>query len=571
VYLFHVFRSFLPLLNPIGFGASDFVEFSLILLLLALLVAQRRVTLAFEKLARRTAWCMLFLFALTIALRLALLPGHPVPTAMGADDFSYLLLGDTLAHFRLANATHPMHRFFETNFVLQQPAYSSVYPIGQGIVLAFGQIVFGLPWAGVLISTAMISALCYWMLRGWTSPGWALAGGLLAVCRFGPLNSWMNCYWGGAVFAIAGCLVYGALPRLRQRALRRDAVLLGLGLGIGMLSRPYESLFLDASVVLFFLPELRRRKEWTRLARMAVPAFLALLPAAGLQLAHDRAVTGSWTTIPYELSRYQYGVPAAFTFQPNAVPHVVLTPAQQLYYEGQAAAHGGHETLATYFERLRSRAGFYTFFFSAPLLVALPFFVPLLRRYRYAWLVLTCLLFALGTNFYPYFFPHYIAALACLFVLMSILGLERLSEVKGGQVAARWLVMLCGAQFLFWYAIHAQNDERIMRAVARYETGDGINYGDPQGRIAINRLLAEAPGRQLVFVRYYSTHGYQEWIHNAAGIDNARVVWALDLGPEENRKLQDYYPDRKAWLMLPDALPPRLVPYPAAQGFEEVR
>ena len=25
-YLFHIFRSFIPLLNPIGFGAGDFVE-----------------------------------------------------------------------------------------------------------------------------------------------------------------------------------------------------------------------------------------------------------------------------------------------------------------------------------------------------------------------------------------------------------------------------------------------------------------------------------------------------------------------------------------------------------------
>jgi hypothetical protein len=513
---------------------------------------------------------MLFLFALVVALRLALLEGHPVPSPSGADDFSYLLLGDTLAHFRLANATHPMRRFFETNYVLQQPAYSSVYPIAQGIALAFGQLVFGLPWAGVLISTAMISALCCWMLRGWTSPGWALTGGLLAAWRFGPLNSWMNCYWGGAIFAIAGCLVYGAAPRLRQRPMARDSVVLGIGLGIGMLSRPYESLFLAASVVLFFLPELRRRKEWRRLARMAAPAMLALLPAVALQLAHDHAVTGSWMTIPYQLSRWQYGVPATFTFQRNAVPHLKLTPAQQLYYEGQAAAHGAGETPARYFERLGRRVRYYGFFFSIPALAALPFFLPLMRGWRYAWIATTCALFALGTNFYPYFFPHYVAALSCLFVLMTVLGLERLSRRRGGRIAAGALVALCGAQFAFWYGVHARGEERVMRALARYETGDGINYGDPQGRIAIDRQLSAAPGRQLVFVRYYSTHGYEEWIHNAADIDGARVVRALDLGPLENEKLKSYYPGRKTWLLLPDAEPPRLVPYPGIRGFENV-
>ena len=80
------------------------------------------------------------------ALRLALLPVHPIATATVSDDFSYLLLGDTLSHFRLANPPHPLPAFFETFYVLQQPTYSSVYPLGQGIVLAVGKLIFGNPW-----------------------------------------------------------------------------------------------------------------------------------------------------------------------------------------------------------------------------------------------------------------------------------------------------------------------------------------------------------------------------------------------------------------------------------------
>src|SRR6202035_3227198 len=107
--------------------------------------------------------------------------------------------------------------------------------------------------------------------------------------------------------------------------------------------------------------------------------------------------------------------------------------------------------------------------------------------------------------FYPYFFPHYIAAVTCLFILVSVLGLRQLSEMTirhrpAGQVAARWIVFLCGAHFLLWYGIHALGDPQILQATDQYETGDTINYGDPQRRIAIDRRLAEAPGRQLVFV-----------------------------------------------------------------------
>lgn len=572
MYLFHLFRSFLPLHNPIGFGAGDFIELGLALLLVLLVLARAWLEPAAQKVARRPALCMLLLAALVVVLRLALLPLHPVPTPSGSDDFSYLLLGDTFAHFRLANPVHPLHQSFETTFVLQQPSYSSIYAPGQGLVLAVGQLLFGLPWAGVLLSMALLSALCFWMLRGWVSPGWAFVGGLLAVCEFGPLNTWMNTYWGGALSAIAGCLVFGALPRLRERGLPRDAALLGLGLGVQMLARPFESLFLDLAALLFFLPDLRLRKQWPRLARIALAASLATAPAAAFILLHNHAVTGSWTTLPYALSRYQYGVPTTFTFLPNPVAHNALTPVQQLYCEGQAAVHGPVDTPGRYFARLLSRAGFYRFYFLAPLLLALPFFLPFLRRFRYAWIVAIILVFALGTNFYPYFFPHYIAALTSLFILVSLLALERLCQWKtAGRLAARWILFLCAAQFLFWYGIHALGDESMLRAMAPFESAPGINFGDPEGRIAINRRLAEAPGRQLVIVRYFSTHGYHEWIHNSADIDRSRVVWALDLSPDQNAKLERYYPDRKVWLMEPDALPPRLVPYPKHSGmFESV-
>ena len=161
---------------------------------------------------------MLLLAVLPIVLRLALLPHHPVPSPDVYDEFGHLLVADTLRHFRLANPPHPLHQFFETFFVLQQPTYSSIYPIGQGMLLALGRLIFGLPWAGVLLSTAALCSLCYWMLRAWTTPLWSLVGGLLAVIEFGPLNPWMNNYWGGSLAAAAGCLVFGALPRVRRVA-----------------------------------------------------------------------------------------------------------------------------------------------------------------------------------------------------------------------------------------------------------------------------------------------------------------------------------------------------------------
>jgi hypothetical protein len=539
-------------MRMLGFTGSDFIELFVTLVLVILALAWRRWIVPYGlRFAHRPGWCMLLLALLPIALRLALLPQYPIPSPNVSDDFSYLLIADTLRHFRLANATHPLYQFFETYFVLQQPAYASIFPLGQGVILAIGWTLFGHPWAGVALSIGALCALCYWMLRAWTTPSWALVGGLLAVIEFGPLSQWMNSYWGGAVAASAGCLVFGALPRLRGGGRTRYAVLLGLGVGVHWLCRPYETIFLVTSVILFLLP------KWRSMARPVAMAAVVVLPAIGLSLLQNQRITGRWTTLPYQLSQYQYGVPTTFTFQPIPTPHRPLTREQQLDYEQQSQVH---EIAGNYWLRWAGRLRFYRFFFLAPLYLAIPLFLLRLREPRFAWVLLTILLFSLGTTFYPYFYSHYIAALSCLFVLIGVAGLERLRVWN--EQAVGILLFLCAANFLFWYGLHAPRDEQLFDAMTPFETWDAINHGDPQGRIAVRRQLDAAPGPQLVFVRYGPQHQFQEWVHNAADMDRARIVWARDLGPEENQKLLRYYPDRTAWLLEPDAHPPLLRPYP---------
>jgi len=524
------------------FSPSDLVELSLAALLLAIAIIARPFIEPYSRrLASKTGWCMLFLALLPVALRLALLAHHPAPAPGVYDEFGHLLVADTLLHFRLANPAHPLHQFFETFFVLQTPAYASIYPLGQGLMLAIGRLIFGLPWAGVLLSTAALCSLCYWMLLAWTTPEWALLGGVLAVIEFGPLSPWMNNYWGGSLAAAAGCLVFGALPRLRTYNRVREGALLGLGLGIHWLTRPYETVFLTIAVLLFFLPSLRTG-HLRSLAKPALAAALVLLPAIGLSLLQNERVTGSWRTLPYMLSRYQYGVPASFTWQPNPVPHLELTHEQQLEYKMQASFRGnGQETIQSYLLRLEYRVRFYRFFFLAPLYIALPFFFASLREWRFAWIGLTLLLFALGVNFYPFFEIHYLAALTCLFVLVSVTGLQQLNQ---WNQAGRLIIFLCFAHFVFWYGRGFVDDLA------------------PERRLAVNQQLSLAPGKQLVFVRYWPQHIFQnEWVYNEADIESARVVWARDLGSVEDDKLLRYYPDRTAWLLEPDATPPRLSPY----------
>jgi len=548
MFLPHLAQSFLPYTNPLGMGPADLIELALAAVLLLFALVWRPCIEPYAiRLAEKPGWPILLLAALPVALRLILLPRHPAPAPVIYDEFSHLLVADTLRHFRLANPAHPMHRFFETFFVLQEPTYSSIYPVGQGIALAIGWMIFGTPWAGVVIAIAALCALIYWMLRGWTTPGWALAGGALAVMEFGPVNQWMNSYWGGALPAAAGCLVFGALPRLRREWSLRNAVLLGAGLAIHLLARPYESICLLLCVLLYLLP------VWRQAIKPLLVAGLVVLPAIGLTLLQNKQVTGNWTTLPYALSQYQYGVPAALTFLPNPVPHRQLTREQELDYKMQLSFRGDHpETVGSYLLRLAYRIRYYRFFFMPPLYLALPFFFLALRERRFWWVMLWPLIFALGVNFFPAFQYHYVAAMTCLYLLIAVTGLQQLGRFI--PLAARIVFLLCVAQFAFEYGLHAVSRDPWSLALL-----------NPERRVAVNAQLGQAPGKQLVFVRYWPAHIFQdEWVYNAADIDAARIVWARDLGDAENQKLIRHYPDRTVWLLEPDARPVKLTPYGAA-------
>lgn len=556
--------------SAVGFAPADWLlAFLTALLIAAAFLWRPAVQRAFEAVAQRTRTSMLLLFGLPIALRLLLLPHHPVPVPEIYDEFSHLLVADTLLHGRLANLAHPMHRFFETFFVLQEPTYSSIYPLGQGLVLAFGRLLSGIPWTGVLLINGVFCAACYWMLRGWIPPPWSLFGGFIAVMEFEPLSQWMNSYWGGTFAATGGCLVFGALPRLRAYGRPRDAVLLGVGFGMHMLARQFESLLLLIAVVLFFLPELLNVEHRRMLLRPAASALLAVFPIAVLILLQNKAVTHRWLLLPEQLSQYQYGVPTSLTIERNPVPHIPLTPQQQLDYKAQALTHGSdRDSIARFLLRLEFRVRYYRFFFLPPLYIALVAFLFALRERRFLWVAGTLLLFALGTNLFPYLLVHYLAAVTCLFVLVSVVGLQQLSRLKirGSNVGfdiVRVLVVLCVAEFLSWYALHLFEGPAAYQ-VLQYETWDSINHAGPNRRRQVNEKLARIPGQLLVFVRYTPHHIYQdEWVWNRADIDASRIVYARDLGATEDEELIRYYPNRKVLLLEPDLYPARLSPYNA--------
>src|SRR5712664_1193681 len=296
-----------------------------------------RIESSFSRFAQRRALSVAAVGILAVVARLAVLPVLPVPSPAIHDEFSYLLMSDTFGHGRLANPTHPMWAHFETFHVNQIPTYVSKYYPAQGIFLAIGQVVFGHPFWGVLLSSALMCAAICWMLQGWMPPSWALLGGILAVIRLGTFSYWANSYWGGAAAALGGALVLGALPRINEKQRVRDAAWMGIGLALLFNSRPYESLFLAAPIAIALLVWLLRRDEHRiqkKILRVILPLGIVVTVTLVAMAFYFWKTTGQPFRPPYLVYESTYSTVPLFPWLPLKSAPSYTSSELRNFYEG---------------------------------------------------------------------------------------------------------------------------------------------------------------------------------------------------------------------------------------------
>jgi hypothetical protein len=65
------------------------------------------------------------------------------------------------------------------------------------------------------------------------------------------------------------------------------------------------------------------------------------------------------------------------------------------------------------------------------------------------------------------------------------------------------------------------------------------------------------------FVWYGARHNtLNDGVYNDPDTDNAKVVWATEMIPEDNLELVRCHANRECWLVEPGTIPARLSPYP---------
>src|SRR5262249_22558574 len=184
------------------------------------------------------------------------------------------------------------------------------------------------------------------------------------------------------------------------------------------------------------------------------------------------------------------------------------------------------------------------------------------RRMRPLIIITAVSLVAMELN--AWFYPHYAAPIACVLFALVVQGLRHLRVWRrrsgAGLLLARTVPAICVGMIAVRLAAEPLG---FLFPPAWPMTW----YHTPDGNVArahvLERLSAE-PGGQLVIVRYRPGHNavMNEWVYNRPDIDGAKVVWARDMSPVENRELLEYFSNRRAWLVEADETPPKVSPYP---------
>ncbi len=476
------------------------------------------------------------------------------PTPQVHDEFSYLLASDTFARGRITNPPHPYWRHFESLHIIHQPTYASKYPPANGLLLAVGQAITGEPIVGAWLGLAAACAAVCWMLQAWLPPRWAFWGGLLTALHPGMILSWGQMYWGGAAAMLGGAWVFGALRRLLRQPRATTALLLGVGLILLATSRPFEGVVAAAPVGILLLVWMIRCRSIglsDKLLRVAAP-LASVLAVGGVAMGYyNYRVTGDAFCLPYQVYERAYAATPLFIWQelrePPPIRHPFLSAfqhdwsprlfLQQQTWDGFLRGVAG---------KLLQLASFHLRWLLVAPLLALPW---LLNRRWVLFAVAVGGLEIAALLTVTFLNPHYPAPVEGLLIFLVVAGARGMylaSRGRGfGQAYATCLLLLCLGSLALEVRRHAQDQPQA--ALQRAE---------------LVRQLENAGGRHLVLVDFRPTVPTAfDWVFNEADIDNAAIVWARGMSPQENRELVEYFHDRHVWLLDANGAQPVLRKY----------
>jgi hypothetical protein len=482
-----------------------------------------------------------FAFLLQGALR-----SWPLPSNM--DEFSVLVGADTFAHLRLTNPTPPLWEHFETLHVIFTPTYASKYPPAPAVALALSKRVFGDPIWAVWLSTALACGALTWMLLAWFPLRWAVLGGFFAALH--PLVvSWGRFYLCCNLGVLGAALLLGSAKRIVRRCTYQRGAIMAIAMALLLNVRPYEGAVLSLGVSIWLFVALMRKQPRSLrvLASSVLPILLITFAAMGY---YNWRVTGSALQMPYAVHAEQYDSAPPFWFQ-KAHPKWDYRHQNLLdFHVWEMNTYLDLQDPSFRVRVLAQRLKVIVFWFFDLSMIALLWLIPLFWRRSLRPILALAGAMLIAFLLTTWLNSNYISAAVPLYFVLLTECLRRASRftIPRTKLLVGPLLVIALAVGTFAWAL---------QDLQPFDLNDS-NYGYVRQRMIQD--LHAAGGKHLVFVHYGREHPRaEEWIYNDADIPNAKIIWAHDMGPANNKTLIRQYPGRRLWKLDADVIPQKLM------------
>ncbi len=472
------------------------------------------------------------------------------------DEHSYWIQAHMLAHGRLWMLAYPadLQPFFDNFHIIVDRVYASIYFPGTALLMT-PAIWLHLPfWAMPTVAGSVAAAFFYLVLQD-------IFGGVRGVLGVLMLASLFYFYHETRMvlseipFLMGAMILIWSWLRWRDRQNWRWMIPMGAAAGFMAITRPMDALCYAIPAGVAILVEMRPR-TLGRLAVAAAAAVITASPFLALQIVQNVGVTGSWHVFPsdyYVARNYPAPMLGFYHFDPSKVPVSTCEPKEEAMRQWIIPEYQSH-TIAklpgkwipipgnqwfpqhTYDLLLSSLP-------NAMMVVLLPCGLLSLCDNRRKVMAAVLGLFVLGYMVYVFYLAHYAVAIMPSMICLILMGWETLARTWPRIRPAIVTMMVFSMAGLSIGALPAFND-----------------YNEPmmsyiETRFA-NEQLALLPNKPALVLFHYDPNGcnfHDEPAYNdsVAFPDEAMIVRARDLGPEEDKKLFKYYaarqPDRMVY------------------------
>jgi hypothetical protein len=293
--------------------------------------------------------------------------------------------------------------------------------------------------------------------------------------------------------------------------------------------------------------------------RVVLPLLLLLAVGAVATGYYYWRVTGSPFRAGYVVNSAAYSGAPYFLWQKPQPAVAYHHDVMRQFYDWTLAEFRKNFTIRGYLAGALEKAFVWWQFYLGPLLtvplLALPW---VLTKAKMRLPIAICATMIAGFALETWTLPHYFAPAASALYVLLVEGMRELRLWRprkrgvGSAIVRSIPVLACMMIFL-----------RVSAAAVHVQIEPAWPRGNLE-RARISHQLQDMPGSHLVLVRYGPNHDVDhEWVYNCADIDDAKVVWARDMGNSANQELLHYFRNRRVWRLDGDDSSPRLEPYEA--------